>query len=254
MTENEKRVVIVAGANGVGKTTFALQFLQENDFEFLNADEIAKQLSAENPTEKKISAGKLFFRKLRETIAQNNSVLLESTLSGRYLQKFFEVWQNNDYQIQIVFIFVESPEVSIARIAERVKKGGHFVPDEDVRRRFERGKENFWRTYKDLADSWALIYNSEEIFQEIAFGEKDDFLITDEDLLETFIGGLNEKKTKISLKTYQQTMEVVRIGNKAVRRAQEENRRLGLPNVYSRNNKLIYEMPDGKIVIKEPKE
>jgi hypothetical protein len=60
-----------------------------------------------------------------------------------------------------------------------------------------------------------------------------------------------KKEHKISLKTYQQTMEIVRIGNKAVRRAQEENRRLGLPNIYSRNNKLIYEMPDGTIIVKD---
>ncbi len=101
--ESEKRVVVIAGANGVGKTTFALEFLKEYDYEFLNADEIAKQLSAENPTEKKISAGKLFFRKLNQAIEQNKSLLIESTLSGRYLQSYFEVWKANDYQIQIVY-------------------------------------------------------------------------------------------------------------------------------------------------------
>ena len=60
-----------------------------------------------------------------------------------------------------------------------------------------------------------------------------------------------KKESKISLETYQQTMEIVRIGNKAVRQTQAENRRLGLPNIYSRDKKLIYEMPDGKIIIKE---
>lgn len=59
------------------------------------------------------------------------------------------------------------------------------------------------------------------------------------------------KQIKISLETYQQTMEIVRIGNKAVRQTQEENHRLGLPNIYSRNGKLVYEMPDGKIIVKE---
>ena len=190
----EKRAVIAAGANGVGKTTFALQFMAEHDFEFLNADEIAKELSAENPSEKKISAGKIFFKKLNETVTQGKSLLLESTLSGRYLQQHFGIWRANGYQIQIVFIFVESPEVSIARIKERVKKGGHFVPDEDVRRRFDRGKKNFWQIYKNLADNWALVYNSEESFQHVAFGEQNDFLITDEHLFELFIGELDEKR------------------------------------------------------------
>jgi predicted ABC-type ATPase len=182
----EKRAVIAAGANGVGKTTFALQFLAEHDFEFLNADEIAKELSAGNPSEKKISAGKIFFKKLNETVTQGKSLLLESTLSGRYLQQHFGIWRANGYQIQIVFIFVESPEVSIARIKERVKKGGHFVPDEDVRRRFDRGKKNFWQIYKNLADSWSLFYNSEGSFNQVAIGEKDDIFVIDQELFNKF--------------------------------------------------------------------
>jgi predicted ABC-type ATPase len=182
----EKRAVIAAGANGVGKTTFALQFLAEHDFEFLNADEIAKELSAGNPSEKKISAGKIFFKKLNETVAQGKSLLLESTLSGRYLQQHFVIWRANGYQIQIIFIFVESPEVSIARIKERVKKGGHFVPDEDVRRRFDRGKKNFWQIYKNLADSWSLFYNSEGSFNQVAIGEKDDIFVIDQELFDKF--------------------------------------------------------------------
>lgn len=149
----QKEIVVSAGGNGIGKTTFARAFLQEYDYEFLNADEIAKSLSADNPGAKKISAGKLFFQKLSEAVANNKSLLIESTFSGRYLQKFFITWRKQNYKIRIVFIFVESSEILIQRIAERVKKGGHFVPDEDVRRRFVRGKENLWNVYKDLVDS-----------------------------------------------------------------------------------------------------
>ncbi len=129
------------------------KFITNADYEFLNADEIAKSLSADNPGAKKISAGKLFFQKLSEAVANNKSLLIESTFSGRYLQKFFITWRKQNYKIRIVFIFVESSEILIQRIAERVKKGGHFVPDEDVRRRFVRGKENLWNVYKDLVDS-----------------------------------------------------------------------------------------------------
>ncbi len=186
MDASNKEILIGAGGNGVGKTTFARAFLQEYDYEFLNADEIAKSLSAANLSEKKISAGKLFFQKLNEAVEQNKSLLIESTLSGRYLQKFIERLQKQVYQIRIVFLLVESIEILIERIAERVKKGGHFVPDEDVQRRFMRGKQNFWKTYRNLATRWSLVYNSERNFQEVAFGEKDEFLIADENLFQIF--------------------------------------------------------------------
>ncbi|MCY7374555.1 MAG: AAA family ATPase [Pyrinomonadaceae bacterium] len=188
-----KELVIIAGANGVGKTTFARAFLQEYDYEFLNADEIAKSLSAENPAGKKISAGKLFFQNLHKAVADNQSLLIESTLAGRYLQKFIESPKAEDYTMRIIFLFAESPEILIERIAERVKKGGHFVPEADVRRRFRRGKENFWNTYRNLATRWSLIYNSERNFQEIAFGEKDEFLVVDENLFQIFKKEIYEK-------------------------------------------------------------
>ncbi len=181
-----KEIVIVAGGNGVGKTTFARAFLQEYDYEFLNADEIAKSLSSQNPAGKKISAGKLFFQKLDETVAQNKSLLIESTLSGRYLEKFIGNLRGKNYQITIIFLYAESPEILIKRIVERVKKGGHYVPDQDVRRRFVRGKQNFWETYKNLADKWLLYYNMKDNFQLVAIGEKENLVFIDEDLFEKF--------------------------------------------------------------------
>lgn len=186
MINQTKELIIIAGANGVGKTTFARAFLREYDYEFLNADEIAKSLSAENPQEKKISAGKLFFQKLKKSVEDNKSLLIESTLSGCYLQKFLKNLQGDNYQIRIIFLFASSPELLIERIDERVKKGGHFVPDEDVRRRLIRGRQNFWQIYRNLATRWSLVYNSERIFQEVAFGEKDEFLIIDESLFQIF--------------------------------------------------------------------
>jgi len=144
-------------------------------------------LSAENPGEKKIGAGKLFFLKLKEAVDDNKSLLIESTLAGRYLQKFIENIKGTSYQITIVFLFAESPEILIERIAERVKKGGHFVPDEDVQRRFVRGKRNFWEHYKDLADSWSLNYNSEGTFYEVALSENRTIEIFNENLYAKFL-------------------------------------------------------------------
>lgn len=59
-----------------------------------------------------------------------------------------------------------------------------------------------------------------------------------------------KQKTKLKPETYEKALEYQRIGNRAVRQAQEENHRLGLPNIYSRNGKIVYEMPDGEIIVK----
>lgn len=174
--ETEKSLIIIAGGNGVGKTTFAKEFLLENDnYAFLNADEIAKEIGGS-----KVSAGKLFFKRLNSAIDEEKSLLVESTLSGRYLIRFIELLRKRNYEITIIFLFVDSPEVLIERIKIRVQKGGHFVPDEDVKRRFKRGKSNFWHSYKNLADSWSLVYNSEGRFYDVAIGENTEINIFDD--------------------------------------------------------------------------
>ncbi len=63
-----------------------------------------------------------------------------------------------------------------------------------------------------------------------------------------------KQKTKLRTETYEKALEYQRIGNRAVRQAQEENHRLGLPNIYLRHGKIIYEMPDGEIIVKESRE
>jgi predicted ABC-type ATPase len=179
----DKSLTIIAGGNGVGKTTFAHQFLSENqDYAFLNADEIAKELGGS-----KVSAGKMFFKRLNNAIAGEKSLLIESTLSGRYLIRFINLLREKNYEITIIFLFAETPEILIERIKVRVEKGGHFVPDEDVRRRFKRGKSNFWNVYKNLADSWSLVYNSEGRFYEFVVGERDETNVFDENLYGKFL-------------------------------------------------------------------
>ncbi len=183
-----KEIIIVAGANGVGKTTFARQFLIEYpDYKYLNADEIAKEISPKDILKSQITAGKMFFERLKTFVAEEKSFLIESTLSGRYLIKFLREIRSRNYQTTLVFIFVDSPEVSIERIAGRVKKGGHFVPEKDVRRRYERGRRNFWTIYKNLVNRWSLIYNSNDSFEYVVIGKRNEENIINEFLFEKFL-------------------------------------------------------------------
>jgi predicted ABC-type ATPase len=84
------------------------------------------------------------------------------------------------------YIFLDNPTVCIERIKERVLKGGHDIPDKDVIRRYFRSKNNFWNIYKQLVDEWFLIYNSDLQFMAFAIGQKDEYIVNDEELFQTF--------------------------------------------------------------------
>ena len=91
------------------------------------------------------------------------------------------------YDVSIVFIFLRSADACVARILERVRKGGHPVADADVRRRFARSIRNFWRVYRPLVNRWYLYYNGGLHFYEVALGETDSAEVRDEDIFERFL-------------------------------------------------------------------
>ena len=92
-----------------------------------------------------------------------------------------------------MFVFLDFPETCVNRVKERVDKGGHDVPEIDIRRRFYRSKQNFWRIYRHAADNWHLFYNSSQDFQDVAFGSPEGYEILDESLFSIFKRDLNEK-------------------------------------------------------------
>lgn len=156
------RCIIIAGPNGAGKTTFARNYLlQYAGIEnFVNADSIAAGLSPLKPERAARAAGRLLLEELDRLTAGRESFALESTLSGMTYVERIERMRQAGYHIDIIFLELNSASLAIKRVAHRVKQGGHYVPDSDVRRRYERGQRNFERYYKDLADSWAVYDNS----------------------------------------------------------------------------------------------
>jgi len=182
----EKELIIISGANGTGKTTFAKEFMNVLGYEFLNADEIAKEIEKEHPNSAFISAGRIFFKRLNDCIENQRSFIVETTLSGTYINKVAIKAKENRYKLIVIFLFLDDPKLCIERVNIRVLKGGHNVPIEDIVRRFYRSKDNFWINFTALADSWSLIYNGDKGFQQVAIGLKKEYSIENPELFNKF--------------------------------------------------------------------
>ena len=151
---------ILAGANGSGKSTISRVLLPEENVTYINPDDIAKELNPARPVAAAIAAGKEALRRVDEYIAEGRSFAIESTLSGFAYVKRIERARSLGYEVYIGYVYLDSPEMCIARIAARVKAGGHYIPDDDVRRRYARSKANFLEVYAKIADHW-MLYNNE---------------------------------------------------------------------------------------------
>lgn len=181
-----KELIIIGGANGTGKTTFAKPYVKEKNFAFLNADEITKQLEDEGAKNAMIKAGRLFFQRLHHFLDTDKSFVVETTLSGSYINKVAQKALDKGYQVSIIYIFVDDEAICIQRVKNRVLKGGHDVPIVDIVRRFARSKRNFWQNFTKLADDWTLYYNGDEGFQLVATGNRSQYSVENETLFSNF--------------------------------------------------------------------
>ncbi|AGA33230.1 Zeta toxin family protein [Thioalkalivibrio nitratireducens DSM 14787] len=170
----ERKVIIIAGPNGAGKTTFAREFLpNEADCPiFVNADLIAAGLSPFEPEIAAMQAGRLMLRELNRHFDTGQSFAFETTLSGKGYLRHIRQWQTAGYRVELIFLRLASADEAVARVAQRVKQGGHDVPETVIRRRFDAGLENFTRRYSSAVDAWVLYDNSGELPQLLDWSER----------------------------------------------------------------------------------
>ena len=159
-----KNLYIIAGCNGAGKTTASFTILPEilNCKEFVNADEIAKGLSPFQPEKVSFESGRIMLHRINELLKENENFAFETTLSTRSYVNFFKSAKELGYSVVLIFFWLESVDLALARVKVRVEMGGHDIPSVVVQRRYERGLENFFLLYKHLADSWVIYDNSNE--------------------------------------------------------------------------------------------
>lgn len=159
---NRKEIIVFGGPNGAGKTTTARILLPEF-FEihpYLNADEIARRLSPDDVEAAAFAAGRIMINEMRALVRDGLSFAFESTLSGRSYIPTLETCKADGWRVSLYYFWLPSPEHSINRVAARVKKGGHSIPEDVMRRRFQTGLWNMRHLYLPLAETVAIYDNS----------------------------------------------------------------------------------------------
>lgn len=199
MVENQKLLYIISGANGSGKSTLAEVLLKEKKLEFLNADEIAKEISPNAINSVPISAGKVYFTRLSEYLKNNKSFAVESTLSGNNIVRIINKAKNQNYKIILVYSFLQNCTTCIERVKNRVENGGHNVPEEDIIRRYYKSVIKFWNEYRYLVDEWTMFYNGYDYAPVIvSFGVNDNISIINKNMQEKFYSILKLAEDKLN--------------------------------------------------------
>lgn len=154
-------IIVLAGPNGAGKSTAAPSVLAESlhVVEFVNADVIARGLSAFQPEAAALEAGRIMLSRLRQLAAQRVSFAFETTLASRTFAPWIAELRDTGYRFDLVYFWLPSPEEAVARVAARVRDGGHDIPTETVHRRYAAGLKNFFTLYRPLTDRWCFYDN-----------------------------------------------------------------------------------------------
>jgi predicted ABC-type ATPase len=163
---------IIAGCNGAGKTTASFTILPEmlNCKEFVNADSIAAGLSPFNPESVAIEAGRLMLLRIHELMKAGVDFAFETTLATKSYIPFVKAAQQVGYKVTLLFIWLDSSETAIQRVADRVAEGGHNIPENVIERRYYRGISNLINLYKPVCDSWIVVNNKNVVPELVAKG------------------------------------------------------------------------------------
>ena len=155
----ERKIIMIGGPNGAGKTTLALEYLPYEPAcpIFVNADLIAAGLSPRAPEAAAFRAGRLMLEEIDRHTSQGRSFAFETTLAGRAYVRRIRRWRQRRYAVKLIYLPLATPEEAIRRVQQRVKQGGHGIPEAVVRRRFHRSVANFQHVYRDLVDSWQVL-------------------------------------------------------------------------------------------------
>ncbi|MGN0196355.1 MAG: AAA family ATPase [Candidatus Cryptobacteroides sp.] len=172
---------MISGCNGAGKTTASYAVLPEllQCSQFVNSDEFAKAFSPFSPAEASIMASRYMLKKIHYYLERLEDFAVETTLATRSLQKIIAYAQEKGYFVTVLYFWLDSPDLAVERVKERVKAGGHDVPEDVIRRRYVKGLRYFFEDYRMLADRWILADNTKIPFKVVAQGWRENMVVKD---------------------------------------------------------------------------
>lgn len=168
------RVAVMAGINGAGKTTASREVLLNvlGIPVFANADAIARGLNAFNPESEAVRAGRILIDWLHDLAKAKRDFAFETTLAARTYAGWLRDLRAEGYEVYLYYFWLDSPETSISRVAERVRSGGHHIPSETIRQRYGRSIRNFFELYRPHLTAWRMYDNSGDKPRFVAFGDE----------------------------------------------------------------------------------
>lgn len=168
--ESKPKLFIIAGCNGAGKTTAAMTLLPEllGCNQFVNADEIAHTLSPHDPSAVAFTAGRIMLARVAILMAARSTFAIETTLATRSYAALARAAQKAGYTVELLFVWLSSPQAAKVRVARRVAEGGHDIPDNIIERRYAAGLANLFDVFMPIVDFWSIVDNSQGLYEIVA--------------------------------------------------------------------------------------
>lgn len=252
-------LVVIAGPNGAGKSTAAPLLIGKRlgITEFVNADVIAAGLSAYSPESVAIDAGRIMLKRVQQLADEGKDFAFETTLASRSFAPWIaRLRRERGYRFHLSFLWIPSADMAVQRVAGRVRHGGHSVPPDHIRRRYERGLSNFFKLYSPIADSWEMHENTSR--PPVLIAMKDEgrpIHIARPELWASIEGRMQTKEKDSTYETGTEPRfagvpisEVMAIFDQAGREALARHKALGIPIIIWRDGKVA-EVPSEEIEV-----
>jgi len=239
---------VIAGPNGAGKSTSAPELLTgaRRVDEFVNADVIASERGVSD-----IEAGRITLRRLAELAKESRDMAFETTLASQLLLPRIRAMQQTGYLFHLVFFWIPDADLAVQRVAARVRSGGHAIPEEVIRRRYERGLVNFFNAYAPAADSWILVDNTGwPPPRRIAWRNVGDRIYVGDNPAWTKLSArymkphVEEQKARLAPERAFTSEDLIDAIDRAVRAALARHKALGQSVVVWRDGKVVWLTPE----------